>query len=478
MVIISLICKEVIEVSIVFAGLTPHPPILIPEIGREDRDQVILTDQALRKFSAHLFHTNPDLLITISPHGPVFSDIITILDKSELRGNFGQFGAPQVSFHEKIDQEFAGEIQSVAQEYGVMVGLLGEKECRQYRINCELDHGVMVPLYYFREFGLKCPLVPITMGMLPYEELYQFGSVLQKVSDQLGKRVAVIASGDLSHRLTPQAPAGYNPHGKEFDQFLIKTLKTYHIENLFSVDNKLVEKAGECGLRPIFMMLGALDGLEVHSEVISYEGPFGVGYGVATFIPTGGTAPSRIDVILQQRKERIKAVRDLEHPLVQLARKTIINHCFGEKTAPPDELTWEMKKQAGVFVSIKKNGQLRGCIGTTQSTTANAAHEIIQNAVSAGFGDPRFFPIEEDELDDLTISVDVLEEPEAIESIKELDPARYGVIVRQGHKTGLLLPDLEGIDTPEEQLEIAKRKAGITSDIGLNLYRFEVSRYE
>lgn len=464
--------------GIVFAGLAPHPPILIPEIGRENREQVNLTDQALRKLSALLFHSNPDLLITISPHGPVFSDIITILDKPTLEGNFGQFGAPQVSFVEEIHQDFAGDIQTAAQKYDIMVGLMSEKECRQYRINCELDHGVMVPLYYFREFGLKCPLVPITMGMLPYEDLYRFGSVLREVSEKLGKRVAVIASGDLSHRLTPQAPAGYNPHGKEFDQFLIKMLKTYQVENVLNVDSKLVEKAGECGLRPIIMMLGALDGLEVDSEVISYEGPFGVGYGVAAFIPTGSSLPSRVEAIFQQRTERLKAVREREHPLVGLARETIVNHCLGKKTLPPESLTPEMEKRAGVFVSIKKHGQLRGCIGTTEPTQANVAEEIIQNAVSAGFYDPRFFPIEEDELDELTISVDVLGGAELIQSMQNLDPVRYGVIVRQGHKTGLLLPDLEGIDTAEEQVKIAKRKAGIATDKGIELFRFEVIRYE
>lgn len=464
--------------SIVFAGLAPHPPMLIPEIGRENRDQVTLTDQALRKLAALLFQSHPDLLIIISPHGPVFSDIIAILDKPSLDGNFSQFGAPTVRFRETMDRGFAGEIQSAAEEYNIMVGLMAEKECRQYRISCELDHGIMVPLYYFREFGLQCPLVPVTMGMLPYEDLYRFGSVLQAVSERMQKRVAVIASGDLSHRLTSQAPAGFNPRGKEFDQFLVKTLKTYQIENLFSVDSKLVEKAGECGLRPIIMMLGALDGLEVDSEVIAYEGPFGVGYGVAAFTPTGEKAPSRLDAIFRQRAERLQAAREREHPLVRLARETIIDHCLGKTTPLPESLTPEMKKRAGVFVSIKKHGQLRGCIGTTEPTQANVAEEILQNAVSAGFCDPRFFPIEEDELEDLTISVDVLEAAEPINSLRELDPIRYGVIVRQGQKTGLLLPDLEGIDTAEEQVEIAKRKAGITSDRGLELFRFEVIRYE
>ncbi|AZR71934.1 AMMECR1 domain-containing protein [Anoxybacter fermentans] len=463
--------------SIVFAGLSPHPPLLIPEIGRRDRERVSLTDQALKKLAGLLTQSKPDVLVIISPHGPVFSDAIAILHKHILKGDFGQFGAPHVSFTEEIDLEFITEIEKTSREQDIMVVLMGDKECKQYNITGKLDHGVMVPLYYFREFGLDAPLVPITMGMLPYEDLYRFGALLTKVSKKLDKKIAVIASGDLSHRLTPEAPAGYNPHGKEFDEFLVKALKKYKVEDLFELDPKLIEKAGECGLRPIIIMLGALDGLEVDSEVISYEGPFGVGYCVAAFTPTDKEIPSKIDLLYKKRSDRLKGIREKEHPLVRLARQTIANHLEGKKTSPPEELTPEMKKKAGVFVSIKKHGQLRGCIGTTAPTQENVAQEVIQNAISAAFYDPRFFPIEKDELDELTISVDVLSEPEPIESIKELDPVRYGVIVKQGNKTGLLLPDLEGIDTPEQQVEIAKRKAGIITDDNIKLYRFKVTRY-
>ena len=464
--------------SIVFAGLAPHPPLLIPEIGRDhDIERVGLTNQAMKKLAGLLFSANPDILVIISPHGPVFSDAIAILDKPVLEGDFAQFGVPQVKFRETIGQEMIAEIQDAANDIGIMVVRMGDKEIKQYRIDGKLDHGIMVPLSYFREFGVKAPLVPITMGMLPYEEMYRFGAMLKEVSDRLDKRVAVIASGDLSHRLTPQAPAGYNPHGQEFDQMLIKTLKLYQVESLFGLDQKLIEKAGECGLRPIIMMLGALDGLEVESEVVSYEGPFGVGYGVAAFKPTGKTAPSRVETINLKRSERLKNAMEQEHPLVRLARETIINACYDKETTPPENPIPEMERRAGVFVSIKKDGQLRGCIGTTSPTQESVAAEVIQNAISAAFYDPRFFPIEKDELDGLTISVDVLGEAEPISNMRELDPVRYGVIVRQGHKSGLLLPDLEGVDTAEEQVEIAKQKAGITSNEGVQLFRFEVIRY-
>jgi AmmeMemoRadiSam system protein A len=168
------------------------------------------------------------------------------------------------------------------------------------------------------------------------------------------------------------------------------------------------------------------------------------------------------------------------HPLVQLARKTIENYIReGHIIEAPKELTSEMKGQAGTFVSIHKHGMLRGCIGTIEPTKPNVAQEVIQNAISSATRDPRFPPIGPEELADLDIKVDVLGEPEPVDGLEELDPKRYGVIVPRARdwRKGLLLPDLEGVDTVEYQVDIARRKAGIRPGEPVELYRFEVVRY-
>jgi AmmeMemoRadiSam system protein A len=168
------------------------------------------------------------------------------------------------------------------------------------------------------------------------------------------------------------------------------------------------------------------------------------------------------------------------HPLVQLAKHTIENYVrHGKTIQPPKELTPEMEKRAGTFVSIHKHGMLRGCIGTIEPTQANVAQEVIQNAISSATRDPRFPPIMPEELADLDIKVDVLGEPEPVDGLEELDPKRYGVIVQSARdwRRGLLLPDLEGVDTVEYQVDIARRKAGIMPDEPIELYRFEVVRY-
>lgn len=166
------------------------------------------------------------------------------------------------------------------------------------------------------------------------------------------------------------------------------------------------------------------------------------------------------------------------HPLVQLARNTIERYVrTGHTLSPPQELIPEMKQRAGAFVSLHKHGALRGCIGTIEPRSPNIAREVIENAISAATRDPRFPPVQPAELDDLEISVDVLHPPEPIESMDQLDPQRYGVIVESGWRRGLLLPNLEGVDTVEYQVSIARRKAGIGPDEPVQLYRFEVKRY-
>ncbi len=167
------------------------------------------------------------------------------------------------------------------------------------------------------------------------------------------------------------------------------------------------------------------------------------------------------------------------HPLVKLAKDTVEAYTrSGSKIAPPVDPAPEMIEKAGVFVSLKKHGELRGCIGTFQSTTENVALEIIQNAVSASTQDPRFAPVAEDELDEIDYSVDVLTEPEKVAGREELDPKKYGVIVKSGQQRGLLLPDLEGVDTVNDQVNIAAMKAGISKGDDIELYRFEVIRYK
>jgi AmmeMemoRadiSam system protein A len=252
---------------------------------------------------------------------------------------------------------------------------------------------------------------------------------------------------------------------------------------LLTTPSKLAEGAAECGLRSFWIMAGAFDCLDVDAELLSCEGPFGVGYGVARFIPKGENLKRNIgEQAVDSHKKKMEELRRKEDDYLRLARKSLESYVrYHKHIEVPQGLPEEMiNTRAGAFVSIKKAGQLRGCIGTILPVRDSLASEIIANAISAGTSDPRFPAVTEDELEDLVYDVDVLSEPEAIDSPAQLDVKRYGVIVssEDGYRRGLLLPDLDGVDTVEEQISIARRKGGISPEEKIKLQRFEVTRHE
>lgn len=263
----------------------PHPPIMIPEVGGEELVKIKSTVSAAQKVAQIIKENNPQTIVLITPHGPVFEDAAGITVHPRLRGNFAAFGAPDVALGFETDGLLVRHILKKADRLGIHLIELTDDLAKTHRFSLQLDHGAMVPLYYLHHAGFKGQLVHISMGMLPYEEMYTFGKAVQAAIATVDKRVAVIASGDLSHRLSPQAPAGYDPRGAEFDRQVLEALREVNVKALLNMDRDLIEAAGECGLRPICFLMGVLGGLDATSQILSYEGPFGVGYATAWFEP-------------------------------------------------------------------------------------------------------------------------------------------------------------------------------------------------
>lgn len=262
-------------------ALMPHPPIMIPEIGKSELDKIKTTVASAQLAAKIIKEQNPQTIIIITPHGPVFEDAASISIHPRLKGNFGAFGVPEVFLGFETDDLLTRHILKKTDLLGINLVELTDDMAKSYRLSLELDHGALVPLYYLSKAGFKGQLVHISVGMLSYEEMYTFGKAVQMAIDATGKRVAVIASGDLSHRLTPDAPAGYNPRAAEFDKQVLQAVQDLSVKALLQIDRKLVEAAGECGLRSIFFLLGVVGGTDASAELLSYEAPFGVGYGVA-----------------------------------------------------------------------------------------------------------------------------------------------------------------------------------------------------
>lgn len=459
--------------EILKAYIVPHPPIIIPEIGNGRETDASDTMRAYDLVGRQIKELAPQVIIITTPHGTAYQDYIHILPGKKLSGSFKSFGAPELKYQFDADTQLTDKIIEIARARGIDTGTSGATEK-------ELDHGALVPLYHIAKYYTDFSLIRISIAGLPLEQLYIFGSCIQKAVEQSDKNVVIIGSGDLSHRLKEDGPYGFAEEGPVFDQYLVQTIKAGDFKKLLETDEDLCERAGQCGLRSFAILAGALNAYSVRTTVLSYEGPFGVGYMVAE-ITIDGQDLSRdlVSYYTCKMRSEIEATRKAEDIYVNLARTTLEYFVKkGKVIDVPDYLPGEMlNNKAGVFVSIKKHGRLRGCIGTISPVTNSIAEEIIQNAISAGTRDPRFNPVKDYELNDLIYSVDVLGEPEPINSIDELDVKRYGVIVRSGYRRGILLPDLEGVDTPQQQVEIALAKAGIDRSEKYSLERFEVVRH-
>lgn len=455
------------------AFILPHPPVILKEVGHGREKDISLTIRAFEACREKIRALDPEVVVILSPHATAYADYFHISPGERAHGDMARFGAPGVTISAQYDQTLAKAIENEAAKAGIPAGTQGERDKA-------LDHGTFVPLRMVRSGCPEARIVRIGLSGLSPMHHYRLGQAITRAVAATGRKAVLLASGDLSHKLTADGPYGFAPEGPVYDERITRAMASGDYLDILLIPPELNEAAAACGTGSFQIMAGALDGQAVRAQLLSYEGPFGVGYAVASFEPTGPDEARRFgEAYLRAEAVRLKEIKSSESEIVQLARLSL--EAFvrtGKRLKPPDGLPdWMLRQTAGVFVSLKKHGQLRGCIGTIQPVTSSIAEEVLRNAVSAGREDPRFDPVEEDELNELVYSVDVLGEPEPAE-LKDLDPGKYGVIVSSGRKRGLLLPMLEGVDTVEQQVSIARRKAGISENEPVTLQRFEVVRYK
>ena len=317
------------------------------------------------------------------------------------------------------------------------------------------EHAIEVELPLLQYFNPGFKIVPIVLSVATLEIYREIGTVIaQAIKESTGKKIIIVASSDMTHYESQEAASAKDSRAIE------EILK---LDEEALLDRVVKERISMCGYAPVVTMITAAKILGAKTaELVRYQ--------------TSGDASGDFSAVVGYAGVIVRTYE--MSPLVKLAKATVETYIKERRIVkPPQELTPEMQERAGVFVSIKKDGQLRGCIGTFEPTRPNVAEEIIANAISAATRDPRFLPITPQELDRLSISVDVLTKPEPAE-FAELDPKKYGVIAECGWKRGLLLPDLEGVDTAKDQVSICCQKAGITSGEPIKLSRFQVKRYK
>jgi AmmeMemoRadiSam system protein B len=258
------------------AFMLPHPPLIVPEIGRGEEQKISKTvdayHEAARKIAAH----KPETVIVISPHQTMYADYFHISPGSCAQGDFGRFGAPHVTIQAGYDTQLVQLLCRQAGLRGLPAGTDGERDRK-------LDHGTMVPLYFAGQYWKHYRLVRIGLSGLSLKKHYELGQCIREAVAALGRRTVLIASGDLSHRLKADGPYGFSKEGPEYDRRVMDVMKRAAFGELLAFPEDFCEKAAECGHRSFTILAGALDGQEVLAQKLSYEGPFGVGYGICTY---------------------------------------------------------------------------------------------------------------------------------------------------------------------------------------------------
>ncbi len=343
----------------------------------------------------------------------------------------------------EIDSELAGKIVEVSKY------VQEDERAHQH------EHAVEVQIPFLQYFRSDIKIVPIVLAYAPATAYKEIGRDIARAIKELNRGVVIIASGDMTH-YEPQASA------EEKDSQAIEAMLNLDEDELTHRYEEL--DISMCAHGPAVCLISAAKELgATGAELVKYQ--------------TSGDTTGDYDAVVGYAGIIFRAAG--MHPLAALAKETVETYVReGKAPSPPADLTPEMKERAGVFVSIHKLGALRGCIGTFEPQQANVAGEVITNAISSATRDPRFSPIAPEELKDLDYSVDVLTEPEPVADESQLDPKKYGVIVEAGWRRGLLLPDLEGVDSVDYQIDICRQKGGIEADESVELYRFEVKRYK
>lgn len=449
------------SVSEVYGIIAPHPPIMLEAVGGKDSARTAQTSSSLYFAAKALTRFDPEIVVVLSPHTPTIAGAISVDSSPEHVGSLREFGAATISSSFRGNPAFVQELLYRLDERGIPAI---DRVSVPSLYAGTLDHGVTVPMSIL-DPNSRWPIIPISASTLALENYLDLGALLRMVAASMNTRLAVVGSGDCSHKLTPDAPAGYSSRAAEFDRALITLISANDYLGLSNLDSSLIDEAGQCGLRS-FIAVGAASS-PAYTRVLSYERPWGVGYLTAVINEQLAPLGDSVDFYPQ-------AV--FADPIT-LARSAIRHFLFTGKMLEPKLYdVGDLPDRTGVFVSLHSEGRLRGCIGSIYPTCDNIASEIAKSAVQAATADCRFASVSADELDTLTIKVDLIEQPQKC-SISDLDPRKWGVIVSSGTKRGVLLPDLSHIETPEQQLSIAKKKAGLSPDEPYTLERFNVVRY-
>ncbi|RJQ33945.1 AmmeMemoRadiSam system protein B [Candidatus Parcubacteria bacterium] len=258
---------------IVFASFVPHSPIIIPEVGKENLDKLSDTIKGFQSLEHEIYVAKPETIIVVSSHAEQREGSFTINQAPNFNINFKEFGDLLTNISFGNDIGFGYQVKELCEDYFPVMMTAQEK----------LDYGTGVPLFYLTKHLPTVKIVNIGYSNLSHEDHFKFGQIIRKQINRSGKRVAIVSSGDLSHKLQVDSPAGYSARAQEFDQKIIKLLNDKKIDDIINFDPELLKESGECGYRSLLVLLGIISELNYTPKQLSYQAPFGVGYLVENF---------------------------------------------------------------------------------------------------------------------------------------------------------------------------------------------------
>ena len=406
----------------------------------------------MRDAAAELVRTAPELVLVLSPHAPRMARSFGISFGSLLSGDFGRFGFPDLRLSFEGAPKAAHSLAEAARKARIEV----------HKLACDdgLDHGALVPLYFLHQAGYRGAVLVLSLPYPGRALEVPFGRALGQAAVEARQRWSLVASGDMSHRLSPGAPAGFDPRAKDFDATFCAAMQAGDLRAAASVPLDLANVAAEDVLQSTTVAAAALGFEGRGHHVLSYEAPFGVGY---------------LEAILHTDRAPPVGVDHGASPWTSIARAAIRAALRGTPHTPP---VARSSAPRAVFVTLRSpDGTLRGCIGRTEPLSADLVQEIADCAVRAATQDTRMPSVTLDELDQLRIEVSILSPIEPVDSVDDLDPARYGVVVSAGDRRGVLLPGIAGVDSVSEQVRIALAKARIPDGAPYQIQRFTVEKH-
>ncbi|MFP5503970.1 MAG: AmmeMemoRadiSam system protein B [Candidatus Sericytochromatia bacterium] len=434
--------------AVVLGGLTPHPTSLIPEIGNESLTRLGQTVQAVKALARRVAAESPDVVVIATPHGPRQDERFGLFGRDWHLGDFAAKKASNVTLDAPGDPTLAMQIARECARLGLPVDFVD----REHAV--PLDYGLSVPLYYLQHAGYQGAIMPVVTSSLGRESHRLFGKAIAQAAGRLGKRTVLLASGDLSHH--ESAPEKVAKKARRFDQLLIKLLADGSWDRIFELDAAMVEEAGECGFETILVLLGALEKSLPQAELLAYEDPTGVGYATLT-----------IDV--QDAEEQ-----DEEFNPAGFARQ-VADTFLQTDHLPPHAPAHFPKQAQGCFVCLHRGDALEACAGALTPKEGNLASCIARYTLEALHDyaettDGRH-ALTIDELNHLSLTVYMTGPLEAVEGLEGFQAGKHGLVVTRGDDYGVALPE-PGFDRPEQMLEIALERAGLTGTDDYKLERF------